>query len=432
MMDGTSPDKTIDGLVLVGDVIEKLRELPDACVQCCITSPPYLGLRDYQTDAWEGGDDETCDHMQITGKNKDFNARWYGTDDVSGLKKQEKHGERPFRDVCGRCGARRVSKWRGGDPDCKHQMSNARPDHSQGKMLGTRGEQSSNAASMKPQLRTCKKCGAERIDQQIGLENTPHEYVQKLVEVFREVRRVLKKDGTLWLNLGNSYAGGGSGARDPERWPKQSRNDHMPQHMKKRTGFKNKDLIGTAWMTALALQADGWWLRADIPWFKPNAMPSSVKDRPTTAHEYIFLLSKSARYYYDHEAIREPVSENWSPDNAPTVSPMGEHRLEEGTQGHQRRLEYDRPKGANARSVWTIPTEPSPLPHHAAFPRALPRRCLRAGSRGGDLVLDCFGGTGTTALEAQLWGRRWVTIDLNPEYAEIIRQRTRCQIGLPL
>lgn len=197
-----------------------------------------------------------------------------------------------------------TGKWIGGsDPECDHLM-----------LLGSQGQDGDRSGRRHtqrvPYKGLCGRCGAVREDKQIGLEESPEAWCEKLVQVFREVRRVLRKDGTLWINCGDSYSNGGCGARDPEKWPKQSRNDHAPYHAKRSTGVKPKDLIGAPWMLAFALRADGWHLRADIIWEKKSPMPESVKDRPTKSHEYIFLFSRSARYYYDIEATKEPCSKD--------------------------------------------------------------------------------------------------------------------------
>ncbi len=273
------------------------------------------------------------------------------------------------------------------------------------------------------------------IDGQLGLEPTPEEYVSKMVEVFAEVRRVLRKDGTLWLNMGDSYAGGGSGSRDADRWPKQSRNDHMAVHAKKRHNLKPKDLCGMPWRLAFALQADGWWLRSDIVWHKPNPMPESCTDRPTKAHEYVFLMTRSAKYYYDQDAIREPCKDpeddrrrlNQKKPDGWDTGPGAHgnvHRMGRSKGKYTRNQEKDiNYKGANKRTVWTIPTHPFPAAHFATFPPAIPEICIRAGTRAGDVVLDPFAGAGTTGLVAQRLGRKFIGIELNPEYVEMARKR---------
>lgn len=239
---------------------------------------------------------------------------------------------------------------------------------------------------------------------QLGLEATPAAYVEAMTAVFAEVRRVLTPAGTLWLNIGDSYSHGGNGARDPERWPKQSRNDHRVEHPNKAAG-KPKDMLGIPWKVAFALQADGWYLRSDIIWAKPNPMPESVTDRPTKAHEYVFLLSKSPRYFYDAAAIAEPAAsgfnERWDASEANGTAPTTR----------------------NARTVWSIPTEPYAKAHFATFPTALARRCILAGCPEGGTVLDCFLGSGTTALVARKHGRRCLGIELNPAYAAMAAGR---------
>jgi DNA modification methylase len=227
--------------VILGNCIDVLKTLDAVSVQCCVTSPPYYGLRDYGT-----------------------------------------------------------AQWMGGDPECKHDP--ARPDG------GERANRALPLGRGGVYKDICGICGAVRIDEQIGLEETPEAFVEKLVEVFREVRRVLADDGTLWLNLGDSYASAWSVNRGT-RSTIGAGAPPLSQRSNRLTGdLKEKDLIGIPWMVAFALRADGWYLRSDIIWHKPNPMPESVTDRPTKAHEYIFLLSKSARYYYDAEAILEPVT----------------------------------------------------------------------------------------------------------------------------
>jgi DNA modification methylase len=275
------------------------------------------------------------------------------------------------------------------------------------------------------------------VDGQLGLEQTPEEYVSEMVDVFRGVRRTLAGDGTLWLNIGDSYSHGGNGSRDPERWPKQSRNDHRVEHRNKGTSPKN--LMGMPWRVALALQADGWILRSDIIWHKPNPMPESVRDRPTKAHEYVFLFAKSRAYYYDHEAIKEPAKwERWGdqtikkeqPGTASWIKPKSKNELtgDRRKEGFNARWDAaeangDAPKMKNKRDVWTIPTRGYKGAHFAVMPEKLVEPCVLAGSRIGDVVLDPFAGAGTTLVVAQRLGRRFVGVELNPDYVSLIEQR---------
>jgi DNA modification methylase len=307
-------------MILIGDVREKLKELDDCSVQCCVTSPPYWGLRNYQEEA------------------------------------------------------------------------------------------------------------------QLGLEETPEEYVENMVKVFREVKRVLKNDGTCWLNLGDTYSA--------QRWTKKGLDYTEAQPMNgmkddwraiaptKKSGLPDKNLVGIPWRVALALQQDGWYLRQDIIWHKPNPMPESVQDRCTKSHEYIFLLTKSARYYYDADAIREPVSAvslkraeyGWDCDRPSTKNAsLGGEGIHTEKMGSR----FVNPKGRNKRSVWTITTKPFKDAHFAVFPIEIPAYCIKAGSKEGDTILDPFMGSGTTALAAQEHGRKWVGVELNPEYAKIIKKRTQ-------
>jgi DNA modification methylase len=319
-----------------GDCVEQLRKLPDESVQCCVTSPPYWGLRDYGVDG------------------------------------------------------------------------------------------------------------------QLGLEETPEQFVASMVEVFAEVRRVLRSDGTLWLNIGDSYAAGKTGRTDQGRdiggrggnysdgsFAAGSQRSAPP-------GLKPKDLVGIPWMLAFALRADGWYLRRDIIWSKPNPMPESVTDRPTSAHEYLFLLTKSPRYFYDAEAIREDgvwAGQNRS-DRGPRESEMpgaSPHRglRQDKQRGHGRRhdgfnerwdqmsKDEQQALGRNKRSVWTIATRPYTDAHFATFPPDLVEPCILAGTPGGALVLDPFAGAATTGMVATQLGRDFVGIELNPEYVALGEDRIR-------
>jgi DNA modification methylase len=326
------------------------------------------------------------------------------------------------------------------------------------------------------------------VDGQLGLEPTVEEYVEKMVAVFVEVKRVLRKDGTLWLNMGDAYAGGGRGQGAPDckqRTNKGSCNDTIrAQHFKAPGGLKPKDLVGQPWRLAFALQADGWWLRNDIIWSKPNPMPEAVRDRATKAHEYIFLMTKAARYFFDQEAVREKAQYGRREHTGEmrSVAQDGRRHTTGSTKGG------DPSAGRNIRSVWTIPTQPFPEAHFATFPEELPRRCIAAGTSekgccpkcgapwvrvveterrnpisrpdrqiatGGAIsggtgknfperrsrtagwkrgcrhkgnavpctVLDPFSGAGTTGLVAVKMGRSYIGIEINPEYAEMADRR---------
>ena len=272
-------------------------------------------------------------------------------------------------------------------------------------------------------------------DGQIGLEQTPDEFVAKLVDVFREVRRVLRDDGTLWLNLGDSYAGGGGG-----NYNKTGKTHAGGQHVTnvrnrpgwlEAAGVKAKDLIGIPWRVAFALQADGWYLRQDIIWHKPNPMPESVRDRCTKAHEYVFLLSKSERYYFNAQSIAEPVA-------AATVARLSQPTLEQQagsarvpgkTNGNMKAVGGCATR--NRRSVWTVATRPFKGAHFATFPPDLIEPCVLAGCPVGGVVLDPFGGAGTTGLVAQRHGRDAILCELNPEYADMARERIAADLAPP-
>jgi len=362
-------------MIIIGDVRTALSEVEDESIQTCITSPPYWGLRDYGTSSWEGGD-ENCEHIKDESKTKSF-----------------------------------------GNPN----FNENRPSREATKTKGFYYENE------------CGDCGAVRKDSQIGLEQSPDEYVAELVAVFREVRRVLKDDGTLWLNLGDSYSGSGKG-RNPDGTV------HVSALMAKQgtsagtimgaistrvvpDGLKPKDLIGIPWRVAFALQADGWYLRQDIIWAKPNPMPESVTDRCTKSHEYIFLLSKSRKYFYDNEAIKEPA-QNWgtrdrSEMRGGTDDPKLKHHGLEGKESEEN-------PQRNKRDVWTINTQGYSGAHFAVMPEALVEPCILAGSRGGDTVLDPFTGSGTVGLVALRYGREFIGVELNPEYAAIAKHRMNC------
>jgi DNA modification methylase len=322
-----------------GDCRTVLAELPGESVHCVVTSPPYWGLRDYGTATWVGGD-EDCDHLGPPRNQSDTSTLGIYADGTS----RYKDGWKPEL-------------------------------------------QAKQVAMGSPYKGTCGKCGATRIDSQLGLEPTPEQYVENMVAVFREVRRVLRSDGTVWLNLGDSYASGDRGRYDgDDKLAARAGSHRAPQPL----GLKPKDLVGIPWRVAFALQADGWYLRSDIIWSKPNPMPESVTDRPTKSHEYLFLLSKSPRYYFDNEAVRLPIS----PHNDGTVSVKemdGYRSLREGLDNSrtQTTRTYETIKGANIRSVWTVATQPYPGAHFAVFPEKLVEPCILAGTSQRGVCPEC-------------------------------------------
>ena len=308
-------------LILIGDALEKLKEIDDGVVDCCVTSPPYFNLRDYGVDG------------------------------------------------------------------------------------------------------------------QIGIEDTPEAYVSNLVSVFRDVKRTLKDDGTLWVNIGDSYNGSGKAGKRPEY---QSRHTEFgkPSVHKERfglptniKGLKPKDLIGIPWMLAFALREDGWFLRSDIVWQKPNPMPSSVSDRCTSSHEYIFMLSKCQKYYFDADAIKEPCvtqiknTSKKSNDNKEHTDKQGELGKQTYTGFNSRYFSKTPPEYRNKRDVWTVSTKPYSGAHFATFPPDLILPCILAGCKAGGVVLDPFMGSGTTCMVAKKHGRGYIGIELNPGYVELAEKR---------
>lgn len=261
------------------------------------------------------------------------------------------------------------------------------------------------------------------VDGQLGLEKTPDEFVANLVNVFREVKRVLKDDGTLWLNLGDTYAStGGCGhqGKHGERATRAHTQRNVIGNSVKSSGLKAKDLIGIPWRVAFALQADGWYLRQDIIWHKPNPMPESVTDRCTKAHEYIFLLSKSAKYYFDNESILEPFIETRiGKTGARAATPLTKMKNDQTNSGGFTRSR----DGKNKRSVWTVTTKPFKGAHFATFPPDLIEPCILAGCPKDGVVLDPFFGAGTTGLVAKRLGRNYIGCELSAEYVEIAEKR---------
>ena len=264
-------------------------------------------------------------------------------------------------------------------------------------------------------------------DGQIGAESSVNEYVARMVELFRELRRVLTDDGTLWLNLGDSYAGSASGYREGSaRADGQVRGDGHSRRNRNGTpacGVPAKNLLGIPWRVAFALQDDGWILRSDIIWHKPNPMPESVTDRPTKAHEYLFLFAKSPRYYYDADAIREPFALGHA-----TSGGGGKAVADRNDGGKTQVSQHD---ARNKRTVWEVGTVPFPGSHFAVYPPELIRPCIRAGSQPGDVVLDPFSGSGTTGAVATFEGRKYIGIDLNRDYLRMSLETRFLQPSLP-
>jgi len=264
-------------------------------------------------------------------------------------------------------------------------------------------------------------------DNQIGMEQTPEDYVDEMVKVFRLVRDNLTDDGTLWLNIGDSYYNYRKDGNYPKQTVSKTRQDlptKTPVRANKLEGYKSKDLIGIPWMLAFALRKDGWYLRQDIIWHKPNPMPESVKDRCTKAHEYIFLLSKSKNYYYNNEAIKEPVKQDWGTRDRTNGK---YHNEGTGLQPHSGLTKSYTKK--NKRSVWSVTKKPYKGAHFATFPPELIEPCIKAGSEVGDIILDPFMGSGTTAMVAKMLDRYYIGCELHEDYGNLIQERVPINVS---
>ena len=267
-------------------------------------------------------------------------------------------------------------------------------------------------------------------EKQIGQEDTPEKYIQTLVEVFRKVRDCLTDDGTLWVNIGDTYYNYRSDGNYPKQTVARTNQDlpsFSPARGNKLEGLKSKDLIGIPWMLAFALRADGWYLRQDIIWHKPNPMPESVKDRCTKSHEYIFLLSKNKNYYYDHESIKEKaVGERWGGNKPINMDNTKDTNNQFSGLTRPRKMVYDK---RNKRSVWKVTTKPYKGAHFAVFPEELITPCVLAGSEKNDIILDPFMGSGTTAMVAKDLGRYYIGCELHEDYGKLIQERVNNRKG---
>jgi len=347
--------------ILFGNCQDTLKEFAPNSARTCVTSPPYYGLRDYGTATWIGGD-PNCNHRRDSKvKPENCNTGHKNHDEMYGV------GDAIYKTVC-------------------------------------------------------PKCGAIRQDSQIGLEETPEEYIESLVNVFRNVRDVLTDDGTLWVNLGDSYYNyrPGKGQSYPKQSVSKTKQD-LPDECNKRgnklDGLKEKDLIGIPWLFAFAMRNDGWYLRQDIIWHKPNPMPESVRDRCTKSHEYIFLFSKNRKYHYDNEAIKEPAKDWGTRDRT-----NGKYHNEgTGLQPHSGLTKSYPTK--NKRSVWSVTVKPYKEAHFATYPPDLIEPCILAGSEEGDTVIDPFMGAGTTAAVAKSLNRHYIGCELNEDYGNLIQKR---------
>lgn len=328
-------------------------------IQTCITSPPYYGLRDYGTATWEGGD-VNCNHQ-----NAEINPLKVGGFTGDRLRKEN-------------------------------------------------GSENKKYLKLKKQ---CPDCGAIKKDNQIGLEQTPKEYIENMVDVFNHVKELLTDDGTLWVNIGDSYSSGGRTSTTNQSL--RGNTEYGVTRPPVIQGIKPKDLIGIPWMLAFALREAGWYLRQDIIWHKPNPMPESVTDRCTKSHEYIFLLSKSDKYYFDHVAIKE---QGVTP--AGTKGAKGSVECQNQFGVNARPPEYKIYDGMrNKRDVWTVNVRPYKGAHFATYPTALIEPCIKAGSRINDIVFDPFMGSGTTAQVAKQLGRQYLGCELNKEYEKLQQER---------
>ena len=360
---------------LQGDVFDNIKKLDDNSIDCVVTSPPYWGLRDYGTASYEGG-----------------------------------------------------------DPNCQHTITDGIVDNKNNKLI----ERPDRASDKK----NCVKCGAKRIDRQLGLEPTYQEHIQNIVELFRAMKPKLKDSATVWLNYGDSYAAtvNGTKVKDMKKNGYGIKGDDRAFVDKPfstiQGSLKPKDLVMIPNRIAIALQDDGWWIRSEIIWHKPNPMPESTKDRPTNCHEKIWLITKSKKYYYDAEAVREPCQDETI--RRMTLGNKGKVGNNKNSTGWKQLNNYwgseqsvkNANKGRNRRNVWTVTTKPCKEAHFATFPKDLIEPCIKAGCPENGIVFDPFGGSGTTGIVAKLFNRKSIMSELNPEYIKIAKARINKEFGM--
>jgi DNA modification methylase len=314
-----------------------------------------------------------------------------------------------------------TASWEGGDINCDHSTPRSRGDDIK------KGDKQGTSLGSRPNTQRVCKCGAIRKDLQIGLEESPKEFIDNLVEVFACVWDVLEDNGTLWVNLGDSYYNYRPGKGQAlSKQTVANNNQDLPQECARRgnklEGYKEKDLMGMPWRLAFALQDFGWYLRQDIIWHKPNPMPESVQDRCTKAHEYIFLLTKKSHYYFDNKAIKEPVKDDWGTRDRTNGKYHNEGSGLTPHSGLEKSYEM-----ANKRSVWTVNTKPYKGAHFAVYPEELIEPCVLASTKVGDVILDPFFGSGTTGQVAQNLGRKWIGCELNKDYEDLQNERVKQQ-----
>jgi DNA modification methylase len=444
-------------LLLTGHVIEVLKRLPSKSVQVCVTSPPYYQLRAYGTSPQVWGGDPACEHEwgpKVPGDTKGGS----GTPNGRNTAEMEYGRGEPAGQFC--------VKSQGKSTEEFVEKNWSRTGLGGGIPAGQAGPRTNDKESA-----FCG-CGAWRGE--LGLEPSPELFVSHLADVFDELRRVLRDDGTLWLNLGDSYVGGGRGSgigkdgsesiSSRQFWDQND--DGQVPLMRPGNGLKSKDLVGIPWMVAFELRRRGWYLRSDIIWAKLNGMPESVSDRPTRSHEYVFLLSKQARYFYDNESVRSDYARLWNENNGGSLGGSGNTDRFEAAHGHLRggsKPAMPDHGGANLRTVWSFPTKPYRKAHFATFPETLPERAILLGTSAygqcakcgapwrreiydeesptvvrtnwvpscecgtpethPQIAIDIFSGSGTSVAVARKNGRRSIGIDLNPAYDELAKER---------